>query len=646
MTLTGNSFTVEVRRDLGLEVRDCSDQVVWNSSAGTPPCIVLADGSRLGLGAADQRESCDFEQDGFCGTRITLKEYPGYDAVLELIVAIAADEDTLLVQVEQVDGTPIREVEHLYRFEKPVADGGYLVVPCGSGYLIPADCADALPGIRNFNHYIGGGWSMPWFGIVRGADAVCVTVEDWWDCKVTAGHEPGIHSSLDFRWAASLGNLAYPRRQLIHFAKDLDYTGMAKRYREHARKQGLVRSLEDKAKETPTVARYVDSLLVRWNRWDPEHKEQATADLERFRELGFDVMYFFPKCPGEYIPATDSYGLSIWQAYLQPNPDPEWIAYAREMRERGYLTQGFISMIVQNEGATGYDPDLFALDADGSRNQWRLTMARDVERNRDVLDAIKKHKIEFDVFYYDAYSANCGGVEDFSPDHPCTMRQCFETMNQALADARREGLMVTGELARFYCMGVCDGFFFTDWAGDRLTNGNVHQASCGDHGPVGEPVPLFELVFHECFVAGFSGGGYADSQPGFDWWRDRTPRLYEMMFGSAPAFNWLPTCNLPVEDWDGPEAQARFAWLKRWNIWYKAIARSEMISHEFLNDERTQQRVAFANGVTAEFDMAADLCRVTGVDGFSGDWETPAGELGWYPVVEGEFEGIDWIPDA
>ena len=162
------------------------------------------------------------------------------------------------------------------------------------------------------------------------------------------------------------------------------------------------------------------------------------------------------------------------------------------------------------------------------------------------------------------------------------MRQCFETMNQALADARREGLMVTGELARFYCMGVCDGFFFTDWAGDRLTNGNVHQASCGDHGPVGEPVPLFELVFHECFVAGFSGGGYADYQPGFDWWRDRTPRLYEMMFGSAPAFNWLPKCDLPIEDWDGPEAQARFAWLKRWNIWYKAIARSEMISHEFL----------------------------------------------------------------
>jgi len=70
-----------------------------------------------------------------------------------------------------------------------------------------------------------------------------------------------------------------------------------------------------------------------------------------------------------------------------------------------------------------------------------------------------------------------------------------------------------------------------------------------------------------------------------------------------------------------------------------------MTTHEFLNDDRTQQRIAFDYGVTAEFDMAADRCRVTGVDGFSGDWETPAGELGWYPCVEGEFEWVDWTPD-
>ena len=69
-----------------------------------------------------------------------------------------------------------------------------------------------------------------------------------------------------------------------------------------------------------------------------------------------------------------------------------------------------------------------------------------------------------------------------------------------------------------------------------------------------------------------------------------------------------------------------------------------MTAHAFLSGDRKQQRVEFANGVTAEFDMAKDLCRVQGVEGFSGDWEKPAGDLGWYPCLTGEFDGVTWRP--
>ena len=63
--------------------------------------------------------------------------------------------------------------------------------------------------------------------------------------------------------------------------------------------------------------------------------------------------------------------------------------------------------------------------------------------------------------------------------------------------------------------------------------------------------------------------------------------------------------------------------LKRWSRYYRTIATSEMGSHRFLSADFGQQRIEFANGVTAEFDMAADLFRIEGVPGFSGEWETP-----------------------
>jgi hypothetical protein len=110
--------------------------------------------------------------------------------------------------------------------------------------------------------------------------------------------------------------------------------------------------------------------------------------------------------------------------------------------------------------------------------------------------------------------------------------------------------------------------------------------------------------------------------------RNRTPRLYEILFCSAPAFNWLPQCYVPVRDWDSDLMQARLAWLKRWSSFYSAIAMSEMTSHQFLTDDRSRQRIMFANGVTAEFDMKNNLCRVNGIAGFPDDWQTPADDLG------------------
>ena len=646
--LKGNNFSVRVTDTLAIEVRDGDGSVAWSSSQETPPSVMLCDGRSFALGAARDVEVVAFEEDRFCGHRIRLGGYEHSQARLELVVALDSATDTLMVRVEEPDGgEAVKEVKHLYRFEKAVSEGGYLVLPHGSGHLIPADCPDELPGRRKFQLFIGMGWTMPWFGAVRGDDAMCIIVDDWWDCWVDAEHRPGDLSALDFGWAASLGKLSYPRGMLIHFEKGMDYVGMAKLYRMHAGSQGLVRTLEEKAKKTPAIDRYIQNILVRWGAWNPQTKDQAIADLRRFLDMGFGVNFFFPKWPAQGYSDDKNKTNSAdakWQAYLHANPVPGgWPAiaeYSRKTSDMGMVVQGFVCPLTQSEGAPHYDPELFAMHADGTRDPLRLGMGGDVERNRLVLDSIKQHDLRFDVLYYDGYSAYAGSIEDYSPQRLCSMRQGYEIQNQCFAETRDAGIIPGAELARFWCIADCDYFFFTDWSSDRLTNGDL----CGDDGPIGEPVPLFQLVFHDCYIAGFSGGGYANYSKGYDWWRDATPRLYEMMFCSAPAFNWLPSCDVPVRDWESAEAKARFAWLKRWGAFYRAIAKSEMTAHRFLSKDRRQQRVEFANGVTAEFDMAKNLCRVKGVEGFSGDWESPAGDLGWYPCLRDEFDKVTWRP--
>ena len=191
--------------------------------------------------------------------------------------------------------------------------------------------------------------------------------------------------------------------------------------------------------------------------------------------------------------------------------------------------------------------------------------------------------------------------------------------NACFAETRRQGMMPSGEVARFWCIPECDYFFYTDWAVDRLVNTDNSTATA----PVGEPIPLFELVFHDCYMSGFAGGGHAVYVAGNDWWQDRTPRLYELLFTSAPAYNWLPHGRTPIADWGSPRMEKCLAWLRRRCAYYSAIATSEMVTHRFLCADRTRQRIEFANGAAAEFDTAENRFMVTGIAGFSGKWETP-----------------------
>ena len=628
LELSGKNISVQVNENLSLIVLSSDGRLLWESSKTHTPIITIRanDTKPRTLPLADAKEAASelFDDGKYRGHNVRLSGFDGFDVVMEFIFAIDAATDEVLIQAAQVGGRDtVVNVSHFYRFEKPVTDGGYMILPHGSGYLIPAGCPDELPGKGLKGGLIGGRWSMPIFGMVRGDDAMCAIVETWWDCDVEADHLPGDLSSLDFNWVGSLDKLSYPRRLLLRFGRGMDYAAMAKLYREYAQKQGLLRTLEEKAAETPVIRKYMGNILLRWPAWNTEDGAAVLADIQRLQKMGFGINFFFPKWSSAgYSPerGTATTANAGWQAYLLQNPVPggwEPLAdYANTLRELDCVIQGFVNPRSQDSNGPEFDEERWPRGADGQPVH-DLSTHDALERTKSVLENIGAKGLKYDVLYYDGYSAHYPLREDFSPSHPQTRRQTYETQNACFAETRRHGIMPGAELARFWCMADCDYFFFTDWSSDRLSNTPVQGAPA----PIGEPIPLFQLVFHECYIAGFSGGGYALYSPGYDWWADRTPRLYELLFASAPAHNWLPEGHVPIQDWNSDKAQQRWSWLQRWSLYYRTVATSEMVSHQFLSPDRKQQRIDFANGVTAEFNMETNELRVKGVAGFSGEWE-------------------------
>lgn len=607
LELGGDKVQISVSEDLKLSIYDAAGELAWETSRLLVPKMLIIPAGwvdrpvfTVAIGQAGEKCLDDFKDGNHIGHKIKLGSYENTDVELELVLAIDKATDELLVQVEQSGGQDrVRQIEHFYRVEKPTSSGGYMIVPLGSGYLIPADSSDAFKD----EGIVGGAFSLPLFGMVKDHHTMYQIVETFWDAYATVEHVPQKECSIDFTWLSSLGSLRYARRFVIRFAEEMSYVDIAKAYRRRIQDQDMLITLEDRAKTNFNIRKYIEGVEFRWHTRQAGKEEEVLDNIRKLQDYGLAINFFLPKWPD----ITDG----GWHSFLNPSPEPgSWEAlkkYADSARTLGCL----IKMFILCGDLPAFDPEKKLTDEAGNSIDSPFFGISDYfarELLRDVLDSLQAKGITIDALYFDGYCAHNGRREDFSPKHRTTRSKSMQNVIACFKETRRRGIMPGAELARFWSVPYCDFYFFSDWASDRLREGT--------------PIPLFQLVFHDCYIAHFSGGGYGS---GTDWWPDRNPRLYELLFAAAPSYNWLPEGGLygkvPIEDCDSDSVKEQLEWLRRWSTYYQAVAYSEMVAHEFLNADRSLQRVEFANRVNVEFDMNKNVFRIKGVKGFTGDWE-------------------------
>jgi len=394
----------------------------------------------------------------------------------------------------------------------------------------------------------------------------------------------------------------------MRFADDLDHVGMAKAYRRYLIDRNEFTTLEQRADRTPALRKYLAGVEYRWTGFRPEAYEQALDNIRRFKQAGLPITFFFPKWPAQgYAPNRPPD--AGWQGFLQPNPVPGGWPAVQKMADAVHRLGCAIKVMVN---PNVYFQDAPAYDAAKATGRWpAISDSHAVWALRLILDGLAQKGLSFEALYFDGHSAFSGHPEHQSAaGGPVRRRQTYEAQTACFRETRRRGIVPGAELARFWSIADCDFFFFTDWSSDRLRHA--------------EPIPLVPLVFHDCYAAHFSGGGYYNEGK-YDWYADRHPRLYELMYATMPSHNWLPggSRHLEPNDWGTDKMNRRIKWLKRWHAYYQKVCTSEMVTHAFLNPDHTLQRVTFANGVVADFDLDKGLFRVKGVPGFTGDWEAP-----------------------
>lgn len=533
------------------------------------------------------------------GLRFSLEAARGAPT-LQVVLSLGPGERDLSVEVDTAERSS--EIPGLPCLDPFVLDSkaaALVVADYADGHLYDLG-AGALP--RRW--FTLSDIDMPWAGLcdLESGAGLALVVETPDDASIEVREvDVGGRKLLGPRvvFQPSRKQFRYPRRFFYHFSPRGGYVALAKRYREHARVEGLLVTLEEKARKNPAVARIF-----------------GAADVWGDASLSF---------------AREAKAAGVEKMVIHGRSSPEEMEAVNAL---GYLTSEYDNYtdLLPLEPGKGVDsshgrvPEDVVLQADGQRMKAWLTWDKKqymkrcpalwVAAAREVIPKVLDRQPYLGRFI-DVTTAE-GLYECWDPAHPLTRsekRACGEAL---LGYVRSLGLVVGGEHGRHwavphldYIEGMMSGGSYS-WPAGHLTRpkskdqefvgpwGNRY-AKWEDYERWGighrNRVPLWDLVFHDCIVSTWYWGDSSDflleAAP------EVTPKkdALNVLYGTIPIL-WANR--------EGSWRKARDAFLRTCRATSKlheAVATSEMLEHAFVTPDRDVQRTRFSCGteVVANF---------------------------------------------
>lgn len=464
--------------------------------------------------------------------------------------------------------------------------GTFLVMPVNEGISYPVDDKTLTP--MHYHLYGGHGLCMGWYGVTDGRQGMMVLVDTPDDAGVRVVQVGGL-LCLAPEWQPQKLEFGPPRTLRYVFFDDGGYVAMCKRYREHARQTGLLKTLKEKRAKNADVDRLVGAVNVWCWSGDP---------VEWCRELqnaGIERILWSNRAKPEQIAAMNEMNVltsryDIYQDVMNPANFP---------RLRG----------IHSDWTTAAWPEDLMIDANGDWIRGWQVRAKDGEMipcgvlcDRQAVDyarerippELKTHP--YRARFIDTTTASPWRECD-DPDHPVTRSESRKYKMDLLRVVSEECGLVTGSetgheaavpVLHFFEGMMSLGPYRVPDAGRTMQQvlddvpERVAKFQTGHY----YRLPLWELVYHDCVVSYWYWGDYNNKLPPV--WDRRD--LINALYGTPPMFMfnaevWRKYRDRFVESYKTAATIAR------------ATGYEEMLSHRWLTDDHSVQESRFANGV-------------------------------------------------
>ena len=507
------------------------------------------------------------------------------------------------VRVENADGE-ISRIAFPPRFGFDAREGeDYTILPRMQGTLVPAGHPITLASgiIFERDAYI------PVYGQQQCGAGWTAIYETPYDARyLLCGEE------VQPYFVPSLGSFAEPRSMCFRFfEKDFDFNVLAKTYRKYLIDRGEFVTLKEKIIRNPNVEKLLGTPIIHtttavhispqssfYHEREPEKNDSCVTfakreqQLRALREKGVERAYLH----------LDGWGRHGYDN-LHPDvfPPNEGAGGADGMRklQKACTELGYLFGIHDQYRDYYYDADTFSFEnavtnADGSHpycSVWYggphsylcASLAPDyVRRNYNEFESLGIH---IDGAYLDVFSV-VEMDECFHPDHPMTREQCARHRRETLDILTSRGIIPSSEEVLGCIIDsqvLCHHApFFTKKLG------------ADDSEPAGIPVPLLDLVYHDCVIipwGGLSGRG------GWGIPKDDSGFLWALLSGGTVYYD--------IEETDENIERGKIA-LEL----HKRTALCELVSHVMIDGNIRRRRSVFSDGTVVEADFDTEEYRI------------------------------------
>lgn len=536
-----------------------------------------------------------------------------------LCTAEITDNDEVTFSVETKNET-FGEI-HAVCFPQPMNaksyKKGYAVEPIRQGFIMPdgykKNYISTFALTKYWRKMNTGDWYHNFFGRVCDNNGYCAIIKTPYDSEGFScfGKNGAFLTSVN--WRSSLGNLSYKRKTAFRFLENCDYNKVAKTFREYLKSTNQFVSAEDKIKQNPNVSYLIGASVLHHRiltNIQPQSKfykkngkneilyatfGERANQLTKIRKAGLEKLYIH----------TDGWGVSGYDNQhpfvLPPNEKAGGYAGMKELSETagnlGYCFGLHDQYRDYYYDCKKYDKELAVQRIDGSHpycdiwdggaHTW-LCASKALPFVENTYETLKEHGINIGGSYLDVFSV-MSGDECFNPHHKITREESIYHRGTCFDYLRKSGIIASSEESASLLLNKLD-----------LVHHAPYQVRPQGGGKaVGIPVPLTDLIYHDCiFVPWVSNGKGGWGIPDTD-----SAKLHCLLHAGTPYFNPFEFNGEKDVLLNDEKLKEEIENVKELAAVQKRLYNKEMISHKFLDSSYRKQEAVYSDGTVITIDF-------------------------------------------